>query len=454
MSDRFAPIDRSTPHLFPPSVEDYLPDDHLARFIVDIVDQLDLRALTGSYGGRGGSRAWHPAMLVSLLLYGYATGTFSSRKLEQATRDSVPYRYICANQHPDHDSICAFRKRFLTELEGLFVQVLVIARQLGVLKLGTVSLDGTKIKANASKHKALSWQYANKLEAQLREEVATLMRLAEAADNSELPQGLDIPEEVTRREDRLAAIVRAKAEIQARAEARQAQEQAEYDVKIAARKQRTKASGKRPGGKEPKPPTAGPGDKDQVNLTDEESRIMPSSGGGFEQSYNAQASVDIDSGLIITGHITQQSNDKREVEPTLAQLAQQDAALGTPTGLLADTGYFSAANVKAVAAAGITPVIASGRESHNPPLAERLVAAPDNYEPTGDPVEDMRRHLQSATGKALYARRKSTIEPTFGVIKHVQGFRQFLLRGVEAVGGEWNLVCMAFNLKKLHVLLA
>ncbi len=181
---------------------------------------------------------------------------------------------------------------------------------------------------------------------------------------------------------------------------------------------------------------------------------MPRSGGGFEQSYNAQASVDIDSGLIITGHITQQSNDKREVEPTLAQLAQRGEALGTPAGLLADTGYFSAANVTAVTAAGITPVIASGRGSHNPPLAERLVTTPDTYEPTGDPVENMRRNLRTATGKALYARRKSTIEPTFGVIKHVHGFRQFLLRGVEAVGGEWNLVCMAFNVKKLHALRA
>jgi hypothetical protein len=282
--------------------------------------------------------------------------------------------------------------------------------------------------------------------------VATLMQLAEAADNSALPEGLDIPEEIKRREDRLAAIARAKAEIQARAKARYEQEQAEYDAKVAAREQRAKGSGKRPRGREPKPPTAGPGDKDQVNLTDEESRIMPRSGGGFEQSYNAQASVDIDSGLIITGHITQQSNDKREVEPTLAQLAQRNEALGTPTGLLADTGYFSAANVAAVAAAGITPVIACSRESHNLPLAERLVAAPEGYEPTGDPVEDMRRNLRTATGKALYARRKSTIEPTFGVIKHVQGFRQFLLRGVDAVSGEWNLVCMAFNLKKLHVL--
>lgn len=454
MADKFVPIDRSTPHLFPPSVEDYLPDEHMARFIVDIVDQLDLRLLTGSYGGRGGSSAWHPAMMVSLLLYGYATGTFSSRKLEQATHDSVAYRYICANQHPDHDSICAFRKRFLKELEGLFVQVLVIARQLDVLKLGTVSLDGTKLKANASKHKALSWQYANKLQAQLREEVATLMQLAEAADNSELPQELDLPQEIKRREDRLTAIARAKAEIQARAEAQYAQEQAEYEAKVAAREQQAKATGKRPRGREPKPPTKGPGDKDQVNLTDEESRIMPGSGGGFEQRYNAQASVDIGSGLIITGHVTQQSNDKREVDPTLAQLARQAEALGKPTGLLADTGYFSAANVNAIAAEGITPVIACSRQAHNAPLAERLVAVPEDFESTGDPVEDMRRNLRTATGKALYAKRKSTIEPTFGVIKQAQGFRQFLLRGIEAVNGEWNLVCMAFNLKKLHALRA
>jgi len=452
MADRFVPVDRSTPHLFPPSVEDYLPDAHLARFVVDIVDRLDLCCLTGSYGGRGGSLSWHPAMMVSLLLYGYATGTFSSRKLEQATRDSVPFRYICANQHPDHDSICAFRKRFLREIEGLFVQVLVIAQQMGVLKLGTVSLDGTKIKANANKHKALSWQHANKLETQLREEVATLIALAEAADNSELPDELDIPEEIKRREDRLAAIVRAKEVIQARAEARHAQEQAEYEAKVAARERQTKASGKRPRGREPKPPTPGPGDKDQVNLTDEESRIMPGSGGGFEQSYNAQASVDIDCGMIITRHVTQQSNDKREVDPTLAQLTAQAEVLGKPTGLLADTGYFSADNVNATAAEGIMPVIASGREPHNPPLAERLVAAPADFEPSGDPVEDMRRNLRTSKGKALYAKRKSTIEPTFGVIKHVQGFRQFLLRGVDAVSGEWNLVCIAFNLKKLHVL--
>ena len=241
MADRFRAINRDTPHLFPPSVQDYVPDDHLARFVVDIVEQLDLSALTRSYGGRGGSAAWHPALLVSLLFYGYATGTFSSRKLEAATHDSVAVRYICGNQHPDHDSISTFRQRFLAELEALFVQILVIAHEMGTLKLGTVSLDGTKIKANASKHKALSWRHANVLEVQLREEVEELMRLAEAADNTPPADALDIPAEIQRRQDRLVAIAAAKETIQARADERDVQAQADYDAKLERRAQKNRA---------------------------------------------------------------------------------------------------------------------------------------------------------------------------------------------------------------------
>ncbi len=452
MADRFIPIDRDTPHLFPPCIQDYLPDDHLARFVVDIVDQLDLDAVIGSYGGRGGSDAWHPALLVALLFYGYATGTFSSRKLEQSTHDSVAYRYICANQHPDHDSICAFRKRFLKELKVIFAQVLVIARELGLLKLGTVSLDGTKIRANASKHKALSWKYANALEAQLMAEVEELMRLAEEADHNERPEDLDIPAELKRRQERLEAIARAKAEIEVRAAERCARARAEYEEKVTERERKAKETGKKPRGKPPTPPTAGPRDKDQVNLTDEESRIMPGSGGGFEQSYNAQASVDIDSGLIVTGHVTQQPNDKQQVEPTLEQFRQQAPDIGKPKALLADAGYFSAANVNAIVGDGIEPSISDRRPPHNPPLAERLTAPPAQVDPSDDPVEAMRGRMGTKKGKALYGKRKSTIEPTFGLIKQVQGFRQFLLRGLEAVDGEWNLVCIAFNLKKMHAL--
>jgi transposase len=450
MAVKFIPIDRDTPHLFPPSVQDYLSDDHLARFVVDIVDQLDLSTLTSSYAGRG-SQPYHPALMVALLFYGYATGTFSSRKLEKASYDSIPYRFICANTHPDHDSICAFRKRFLKELEELFVEILVLAKELGTLKVGTVSLDGTKIKANASKHKALSWKYAKALEKQLRQEVEDLMRLAEAADNSELPEELDIPEELKRREERLAAIKRAKQEIEARAEERHAREQAAYEEKVAKRKRREEETGKKPGGRPPTPPEGGPRDTDQVNLTDEESRIMPGSGGGFEQSYNAQASVDIDTGLIITRHISQQTNDKQEVTPTLLQLEAQEEALGKVDNLLGDAGYFSADNVKATVAQEITPLFSAHREPHNVPLLDRF-EEPPGQEDFADPVEEMKHRLRTREGKALYGKRKTSIEPAFGLIKQVQGFRQFLLRGVEAVQGEWNLVCIGYNLKRMHEL--
>lgn len=451
MAIKFIPVDRDTPQLFPRSVQDYLPEDHLARFVVDIVEQLDLRHLAFVYTGKG-SRPYHPAMMLALLFYGYATGTFSSRKLEKATFDSIPYHYICADTHPDHDSINAFRKRFLKELKGLFVEILVIAKEMGTLKLGTISLDGTKIKANASKHKALSWKYAQALEKQLNREVQQLMRLAEQADNSELPDELDIPLELERRESRLAAIQRAKQEIQARAQQRYEKEQAEYEAKRAKRQQYEDQSGKKPRGQPPKPPQAGPRDKDQVNFTDAESRIMPSASGGFEQSYNAQASVDIESGLIVTGHITQQSNDKQEVEPTLAQLQQQETALGKVDHLLADAGYFSEHNVRASCEQQITPCISTHRERHNDSFSDRIKRSCDELPGSDNPVEQMKYWLRTPQGKALYAKRKSTIEPAFGLIKQVQGFRQFLLRGLEGVEGEWNLVCIGYNLKRMFEL--
>jgi transposase len=452
MSVEFIPIDRNTPYLLPPSVQDYLPEDHLARFVVDIVDQLDVSRLSAVYAGKG-SRPYHPAMMLALLFYGYATGTFSSRKLERATHDSIAYRYICANTHPDHDSINSFRKRFLPELEELFVEILIIASEIGTLKLGTISLDGTKVKANASKHKALSWKYAGELEQQLAEEVAELLRLAAQADNSELPDELDIPDELARREDRLAVIRQARQEIEARARQRDEQAQADYEEKVATRERSQRETGKKPPGKGPKPPVTGPRDKDQVNLTDAESRIMPSAD-GFVQAYNAQASVDVDSGLIVTSHVSQQANDKLEVLPTLEQLEALEATVGKPTDLLADTGYLSDKNVRACCEQGITPSIATGRQPHNVPLAARLQPAAAGDPPaTDDPVEAMRHRLRTVEGKALYGKRKSTIEPTFGIVKHVLGFRQFLLRGLKAAEGEWKLVCIAFNLKRMHALL-
>jgi len=449
MSTNFIPTDRNTIYLLPPSVQDWLPEDHLARFVVDIVSQLNLRSITDQYGGRG-SKAYHPGMLLSLLFYGYATGKFSSRKLEQATYDSVAFRFIAANKHPDHDTIAAFRKRFLQQLKPLFVQILSIAKEMGLLKVGKVSLDGTKVKANASQHRALSWGHACKLEKQLQAEVDELMRLAQKADSSEIPDEMNIPQELLRRQDRLEAIAEAKKKIEQRADERYSKEVEEYERKVDARKAKAEETGKKPRGKDPKPPTAGPRDKDQVNLTDEESRIMPSAE-GFKQAYNAQAAVDLDTMCIISAHVTQSPNDKQEVDPTLEALDELPKQLGKVDTLLADTGYFSESNVKKCIEAEVTPLISTGRQKHNQPLQERF-SQPESLPGDADPVEKMKHRLKTPEGRQLYGKRKSTVEPVFGIIKQVMGFRQFLLRGCEAVSGEWTLVSIAWNLKRMFAL--
>ena len=450
MEPKFLEVDRETLYLLPPSVQDWLPEGHLARFVVEIVEQLDLRSLKASYAGRG-SQPYNPTMLLALLFYGYSTGVFSSRKLERSTYDSVAFRFIAANRHPDHDTIATFRKRFLKELSGLFVQILMIARQMNMLKLGSVSLDGSKVKANASKHKALSYEHACKLETQLKSEVADLLKKAESADKADIPDGMNVPEELQRREQRLSGIAAAKTEIERRAAERHAREQAAYEEKGAARAKKTEETGKKPKGKQPKPPTAGPSAKDQVNLTDEESRIMPISGGGFEQTYNAQAAVDTESKLIVTAHITQQSNDKLELEPTLKNLNALPKQLGTVTELLADSGYFSETNVNACIGEEITPYIAVDRQSHNRSLWERFKEPPPLPD-DADSVTTMKHRLKTKAGKAVYALRKVTSEPVFGIIKAVMGFRGFMLRGKESVSGEWNLTCMAYNIKRMHSL--
>jgi transposase len=448
----FRPVDRDTGFLMPPSVDDWLPERHLARFVVDVIAGLDLRAMLGSYRGSG-EASYHPAVLLGILVYGYATGVFSSRKLERATYDSVAFRFVAANQHPDHDTIAAFRRRFLAEIQTLFVQVLQLAREMGVLKMGTIALDGTKIHANASRHSALSYEHAGKIEAQLQAEVADLIAKAEAADQADVPDGMSIPDELARREQRLAEIARARAIIEARAKERHAHEQAEYEAKMAAREAKAAAIGRKPGGKPPTPPVAEPGPTDQVNLTDEESRIMPMPGGGFEQCYNAQAAVAAGSLLVVANDVVQAPNDKQQVVPMLEKLDKLPDELGAIETLLADTGYFSEANVQACVAAEIDPLIAMGRQPHHPPLAERFAPAPpppDN--PT--PLAAMAHRLKTQEGRALYALRKHTPEPVFGIIKSALGFRQFLLRGLDNVRGEWNLVTMAYNVKRLFALAA
>ncbi len=446
----FREIDRDTGFLLPPSVDEWLPEKHLARFVVEVIDGLDLRAMAGSYRGSG-SASYHPALLLGIVVYGYATGVFSSRKLERATYDSVAFRFIAANAHPDHDTIATFRRRFLKEIEGLFVDVLVLAREMGMLKIGTVGLDGTKLHANASRHSALSYEHAGTIEAQLKAEVIALMAKAEAADQADVPDGLSIPDELARREQRLRKLAEARAKIEARAKERFAHEQAEHQAKLTAREAKTKATGKKPGGKPPEPPAAGPLPTDQINLTDDESRIMPVAGGGFEQCYNAQAAVAAGSLLVVATDVVQAANDKQQLEPMVSKIAALPKALGAPETLLADNGYFSAANVAACTAAGIEPLIALGRQSHHPSLSERFAAAPPAPEnPT--PVEAMAHRLATPEGKRLYALRKQTPEPVFGIIKSVLGFRQFVLRGLDNVRGEWSLVTMAWNIKRMFAL--
>jgi transposase len=446
----FRTIDRATGFLLPPSVDEWLPEKHLARFVVEVVDGMDLRAMSGRYRGSG-SASYHPRMLLGILVYGYATGIFSSRKLERATYDSVAFRFIAANDHPDHDTIATFRRRFLGQIEGLFVQVLLLAREMGVLKLGTLGLDGTKIHADASRHSALSYEHAGKIEAQLKAEVAELLAKAEAADKADIPDGMSIPDELARREDRLQKIAEARAKIEARAKERFAREQAEHEAKLAVRKAKTASTGKKPGGKPPQPPTPGPQLTDQINLTDEESRIMPVAGGGFEQCYNAQAAVAEGSLLVVAIDVVQAPNDKQQLEPMLGKIDALPEELGEAETLLADNGYFSEANVMACEAADIEPLIALGRQPHHPSLAERFAnppPAPEN--PT--PVEAMAHRLKTPEGRKLYALRKQIPEPVFGIIKSVLGFRQFLLRGLDKVRGEWSLVTMAWNIKRMFTL--
>lgn len=444
----FKTPDRSTPYLFPPAIDDWVAEGHLARFVVDIVEQLDLSIFEDSYRGTG-SEPYHPSIMLELLFYGYATGIFASRKLEQATYDSVPFRYICRDYHPDHDTIAGFRKRFLKEIEECFKQILLIAHEMGQLKLGTISLDGTKIKANASKHKALSWQYANKLEQQIKDEIKKLLAMAESADKAVKENDLDIPEELRRRQDRLEKIAKAKAEIKARAKARYAEEQRLYDEKMKDRKEREEKSGKKSKTKGPKPPQAGPGNKDQVNLTDKESRIMPKSGGGFEQAYNAQASVDTASMLIVENHIAHNPNDKKEISPALEKISNLPDVLGKPDSILSDAGYYSESNVIECHRHNVIPYIVDKRDKHNNFLDKHFseqAMPPENATRT----EQMKYRMQTEEGKKVYAKRKSTVEPVFGIIKHVMGFKQFMLRSKNAVAGEWNIVCTAFNIKRLH----
>jgi transposase len=449
MSRKFTTVDYEAALDQTVSLREALPASHLARFVVDLVAQLDLRLIYAGYADRGGI-AYAPEILLALLFYGYATGVFSSRKIEKSTYESLPFRFVAGGLHPDHDTLANFRKTFRAEIKALFVQVLLLAQAAGYLTLGNISMDGSKVHANASKSKAVSYKRLLELETHLRAEVDQLFLLAEQADRHELPEGVNVADEIALRQERLARLAEAKNVLQARAQERQAAEQAEYEAKLRERAAKAERTGRKPGGRPPPPPSGEPQDKDQYNFTDPESRIMKcSSSAGFEQAYNAQVAVDQDSLFIVACSLSNHPNDKAEAEPTLAALPPE---LGTPEAAALDNGFWSEKNLAALEKRHIEPYIATGREPHHQSWQERFAAEPEPPPENASAQVKMAYKLRTEIGQAIYRLRKCTVEPVIGIIKAVLGFRQFSLRGLDSADCEWCLVCLAFNLKRLHTL--
>lgn len=435
--------DREQMLLLPPSIDDLVPQDHLARFVVDVVEQLDLAPIMQKYERRGrGSRPYHPSMLLALLFYGYATGTMSSRKIERACHFDLAFRFVAGGHAPDHDTIASFRRRHLSAISALFVEILQVARELGILKVGTIAIDGTKIRANASKHAAVSYKRAREIEKKLRAEVDKLMRLAEEADNTPLAEGVSLPAEIARREERIAKLQAAQRAIELR-HAEEALEKYEEELDEGIKKTKAALDAGKSVPKPPKPPDLEPPDKAQHNFTDPDSRIMPDKG-SFSQAYNAQACVDVNTMLIIGQHISQRPNDKKELLTALGTIHEQ---VGEVSDVIADAGYYSEENIaKCPARAWISP----NKTRHNQPLEERLLAPkPTIIDEDASPAEKMRQRLQTQEGRSIYRLRKMTVEPAFGIIKSALGLRQFLLRGAEKVRSEWALVCLGYNLKRM-----
>jgi len=417
--------------LLPPSLRDWLPEHHLCYFVSDVVDQLDLSAMDAVYGNeKRGQPPYDPRMMTKLLVYAYCVGVFSSRRIEQRLREDIAFRVLAADNQPNFRTISDFRKIHLKTLEGLFEQVLKIALEAGAIKVGRVALDGTKIKANASKHKAMSYDRMKEKEKDLRSQVKDLMAQAAAADAEEDAKygsdkrGDELPAELTRRESRLKKIREAKRALEARAK-----EKAEAE------------------GKDPK--EAGPRDKDQYNFTDPESRIMKGPD-GFVQAYNAQAAVEPLLQLIVGQAVTDATNDKEQLLPVLEAVEQQSGQ--RPAEVLADSGYCSEKNLTALESAEdpsrrVEGYIATERQKHDE-YKEVCPRGPLPKDATR--VDRMRRRLKTKAGRAVYAARKTIVEPVFGQIKQARGFRQFLLRGIDKVRAEWSLVCLTHNVLKLH----
>jgi transposase len=444
----FKPYQPNQLLLLPPDIRQWLPEDDLAYFIMDVVNELDLSGIYQSYDGtKGGQPPFNPKMMTSLLLYAYCVGVPSSRKMEKATYHQVPFRVITGDQHPDHDTIAEFRKRHLKALSGLFVEALQLCQKVGLVKLGHVSLDGTKVRANASKHKAMSYGRMEKKAEELEAEVKRLLAEAQAVDDAEDvkygkdKRGDELPEELRFKQGRLKKIREAMQSLEQEAKA-------EAEAKRQAIRQKGQAlqrEGKKRKGKKPKEPSDKPEAKAQRNFTDPDSRIMKDGASkSFEQAYNCQAAVDEKSQIIVAANVTQQTNDKQQVKPLVEEIKQNTG--GKPKKVSGDTGYFSETNIEYLEEQKIDGYIATARQKHS-----------DKAEPAGcgriardaTKQERMARKLRTKKGRETYSKRKQIVEPVFGQIKEVRGFRRFLLRGLDNVMCEWDLICLTHNLLKL-----
>ena len=411
--------------LLPPSLQDWLPEGHLVYFVSDVVDQLDLSAIENYYEKEErGYPPYHPRMMVKILVYGYCVGVFSSRKLQKRLHEDVGFRVLAAGNEPDFRTLSDFRKLHLETLQGLFEQVLQMALEVGAVKVGRVAIDGSKIQGNASKHKAMSYGRMKEDQKRLQQEVQQLLAEAERADAEEDARygdqsGDELPAELQRREERLRRIRQAKRALEERV--------------------RKEAQAK---GEDSTP--AKPDEKTQYNFTDPESRIMKGPD-GFVQGYNAQIAVEAETQLIVAQTVTQAANDKQQLIPMIEQVEQQSGQ--KPAEVLADSGYASEENLQAAEAAEVDVYVAVARDKHHPPQQ----SCPRGPLPkTATRIDRMRRKLKTKIGRTIYARRKTIVEPVFGQIKQALGFRQFLLRGLKKVQGEWALVCMAHNVLKVH----
>src|SRR5665647_989038 len=467
MSQRFRVCDLNQPLLLPPSLQDWLPEGHLARFVSDVVDGLDLSAIYAAYHRKDGRglAAYHPLMMVRLLLYGYCVGVVSSRKIECRTHEDVAFRYLAADQHPDHDTIASFRQTHLQNLAGLFLQALRLCEKAGLVKLGHVAIDGTKLQANASKHKAMSYERMNEKEKLLKAEVEKLLEEAARTDAEEDAKygkgkrGDELPAELARRDSRLKKIAEAKAALEQEARERAVAEKAAVEARLKGREKQEEERGKKIGGRPPQvpdPEQAKPEPKAQRNFTDPDSRIMKDGATkSFVQGFNAQAAVDATAQVIVGCAITQQANDKRQLVPMLQQVEQN---LGRkPEKATADSGYFSEAAVTDPKVNGVELLVPPDRQKQG---ADEVIQEPAEGPPSAAVSTDvapaqasvadaMRQKLRSPEGNAVYKMRKAVVEPVFGQIKERRGFRRFLFRGLKKVEAEWQIICLTHNLLKL-----